>query len=71
MLRIPVAGLVWAAAAPAWTGTQTPAAAVFGHSQSRSLQEKPPTETARALDFNYHHFTGVNGWRIFRFYKSL
>lgn len=47
---VPVAGLVWAAAAPVWTGTQTSVAAVFGHRKSRSLQGTPPTEAVRVLD---------------------
>lgn len=37
-------GQVSAAAAPAWSETQTPSAPVVGRSQSHNLQEKPPTD---------------------------
>lgn len=57
--RLPVVGLERAAAAPVWTGTQTPAAAVSGHSLSRSLRGKPPKR-------NSHHFIVFKKVCIFR-----
>lgn len=42
--KAPVTGQVSAAAAPAWSETQTPSAPVVGRSQSHNLQEKPPTD---------------------------